>query len=85
MPELIKTRCGQGHLIITDESIIVQRPGISHSIARASFTGMDMKTTLWAGPWSWYTLIFHGAGVERLKASLVMQRDARAIRALLTE
>jgi hypothetical protein len=84
MTELIKARCGQGWLILTEESIIVQRPGISHSIARASFTGLDMKVTMWAGPWSAYTLIFHGAGVERLKASIVKAKDAKAIKALLT-
>ena len=79
MAELIKTRCGQGHLIITDTHIIVERMGISHSQPRSASTTLDMKWKLMG-----YTLVFHGAGGERLKASLVKGKDARAIKALLT-
>ena len=82
--ELLNTRCGQGKLIITETHIIIERLGKSQSMPRTAETTLDMRTTMWAGPWSWYTLIFHGAGQERMKASLVMQGDARAIKELLT-
>ena len=85
MPELIRTRCAQGKLIITDTHIIVELGSIkSSAMPRSSFTTIDMKMTMWAGPWSSYRLVFHGAGAERLKASMVKAKDAKRIKALLT-
>lgn len=79
MADLIKVRCGQGWLIVTETHIVVERLGRSWQTARATFTGLDMKWGLFG-----YTMIFHGAGGERLKASIVKAKDAKAIKALLT-
>ncbi|HEX6557093.1 MAG TPA: hypothetical protein VF026_30300 [Ktedonobacteraceae bacterium] len=83
MPELITARCTQGKLTITDTHILIERIGKSQSMPRSSFTGVDMKLALWL-IMSSYTLTFHGAGGERLKASMVRGKDAKRIRNILT-
>ena len=80
MPELITARCAQGKLTITDTHILIERIGKSQTMVRSSFTALDMK---WGIAFS-YTLVFHGAGAERLKASMVRGKDAKRIRAILT-
>lgn len=80
MAELINIRCNQGHLIITEEFILTERfDGASQSMARASFTGLETKGALWN-----HKLIFHGLSGQRLKATGVSGRNAKAVKALLT-
>lgn len=80
MAELANVRCGQGHLIQTDTHIIIERLGKSQMMECASFTGLDAQ---WGFAFS-YTLIFHGKGGERMKATLVKKLDMLLIREILT-
>ncbi len=80
MAELIRIRCSQGKLIITDTHILTERfDGKSQMMARASFTGLVTKGALWN-----HKLIFHGQSNQRLKATGVSGRDTKRVKALLT-
>jgi hypothetical protein len=88
MSELIKTRCSQGKLIITETHIIVELGRLkSTMLVREAFTGMDMKLAMFPIPFIYdgaSNLLFHGRGGERLKATMVKTKKAKEIRALLT-
>jgi hypothetical protein len=88
MSELVKTRCQQGKLIITETHIIVELGHLkSTMLARSSFTTLEMGMAMFPLPFIYEgasNLIFHGAGGERLKATMVKTKEAKAIRMLLT-
>jgi hypothetical protein len=88
MSELVKTRCQQGKLIVNETHIIVELYNLkSTMLARESFTGMDMKLAMFPIPFIMdgaSNLMFHGKGGERLKATMVKTKEAKAIRVLLT-
>ncbi len=80
MSELLNVRCNQGHLIITDTHILTERfDGKTQTMTRASFTGLVTKGALWR-----HKLIFHGQSGQRLRATGVSGRNAKAVKALLT-
>jgi len=85
MAELLRTRCAQGTLIITDSAIRVELGTIKQqSLARSSLTGIDL---LMAYPNIFglgrTNMVFHGQGTERLQANLVPTNIAREIKSLL--
>lgn len=85
MPELLKTTCKQGQLILTDTAIIVELKGFgrtfkSETLLRSAFSDVDMKSLTGAN----YNLIFHGQDGKALKADWVNHTDACRIVALLT-
>ena len=88
MPELVNTRCQQGKLIVTDSHIIVELYNIkSTTLARANFTALDVKWSMFGIPFlvdSRSNLTFHGAGGERVEATMVKTKDAKRIRSILT-
>jgi hypothetical protein len=82
--ELIRTRCAQGALIITDEYIRVQLGGImgrQRTLYRASMTGIDSCIVAPSifGRGGGMSLTFHGTGAERLEAGYVGMKDAQEI------
>ena len=90
MAELIRTRCKQGKLIVTDEYIRVELTAGSwninqQTIYRTSLTGIDSKMVLPAifGMGGGTNLVFHGQGAERLHADLVKPKVAQEIISLL--
>lgn len=88
MAELIRTRCTQGNLIITDEYIRVELSGLmpkQQTLYRSSLTGVDsqMKVTSVFGMGGGVNLTFHGVGAERLEAHLVKPKVAAEIVGLL--
>jgi len=85
MAELLRTRCSQGKVIITDTHIIVELGSIkSQTMARSSFTALDSKLAMWLPGMSRHKLIIHGQGGERLNVGMVKAKDAKRIRAILT-
>ena len=87
MAELLKTRCKQGKLIITDTHIIIELGNLrSSTLARASFTSLDSKMGVPSvfGLGGGTNLTFHGQGAEILHADLVPPKDAKQVAAILT-
>ena len=92
MAELIKTRCTQGWLILTDTAIIVELRGFggsvqkSETLLRSAFVDLDMKRSTPFGGMKAVSmnLAFHGAGGKVLSANLVKAEDAQKIVAILT-
>lgn len=85
MAELLRTKCAQGKLIITDQAIRVELGQIKQqTLARSSLTGVDM---IMAYPNIFglgrTNIVFHGQGAERLQASMVPTNMAREIKSLL--
>lgn len=84
MPELIKTRCKTGHLIITDTQIktIGNRMQVMN---RDTLTGIDYQKTSPSlfGMGGGGNIIFHGQGTEQLIAEIVVHKDAQRILQLL--
>ena len=87
MQELIRTRCKQGHLVITDEHIRTELPGgIRQAILyRSSLTGVDSNVAVFPmfGLGGGTNLIFHGKGGEVLHADLVKPKVAQEIVGML--
>ncbi len=86
MQELIRTRCTQGHLIVTDEYIRVELGGLrQQTLYRSSLTGIDSRMGVPSvfGLGGGTDLIFHGQGDERLHANLVNPKVAREIMGML--
>lgn len=89
MPELFKTPCKQGDLIITDSAIIVERPSAfdkrkkltSETMLRASFVDLDYKKPAFLAT---INLTFIGQGGKQLHADWVKREDADRVQALLT-
>ena len=84
MAELIRTRCTQGKLIITDEYIRVQLGGPfskQQTLYRSMLTGIDSQVAVPSvfGMGGGVNLVFHGQGIERLHASLVKPKVAQEI------
>lgn len=92
MPELIKTRCTQGWLVITDTAIIVELTGLgktikSETMLRSAFVDLDAKSVgmnLFSKKPATMNFVFRGQGGKALKASLVNGEDAKKITAILT-
>ena len=87
MQELIRTRCKQGWLVITDEFIRVELPGgiQQRTLYRSSLTGIDSKIAVFPifGFGGGVNLVFHGQGAEWLEADLVKPKMAWEIVGLL--
>lgn len=86
MSELIKTRCKQGMLIITEQAIRIELGQFKQqSLARSALTGIDVKMGAPSilGMGGGTNLVFHGQGGERLQADLVKPNIAREIKSLL--
>jgi len=86
MAELLKTRCKQGMLVITETAIIVELSGLgktlkSETLMRSAFTDIDVKKPLLLAT---ANLTFHGQGGKVLHADLVKADDAKKAVALLT-
>ncbi len=91
MEELIRTRCTQGWLLITETSIIVELTTFgktlkSEMMLRSAFVDLDAKavgmTLFYKKPVM--NLVFHGQGGKVIKAGMVNGEDASAIITLLT-
>jgi hypothetical protein len=81
---LLRARCAQGMLTITNTMIIVERGNLtSRSMPRAAFTGLDARMTLWFPGLTRYKLVIHGAGGEHIKVSSVSAKNAKKIKQLL--
>ncbi len=87
MTELIRTRCKQGTLIITDEYIRTELPGgvQQHTLYRTALTGIDsqMGAPSLFGLGGGTNLVFHGQGGEELRADLVKPSVAKEIVGML--
>lgn len=89
--ELVRARCKQGKLIVTNKSIVIQLSSFGHvlksqSLFRASLTSIDSKLAAAPlfGMGGGYNLTFHGKGREVLHADLVPSKEAKEIIALLS-
>ncbi|GHO88030.1 hypothetical protein [Dictyobacter formicarum] len=86
MADLIRTRCKQGTLIITDNQIKIELGQLrQQTLARSALTGVDssMGVPSVFGLGGGTNLVFHGQGAERLHADLVKPNVAREIVNLL--
>jgi hypothetical protein len=83
--ELIKVRCKQGFLTITDYQIKIGRWGREQSMSRAALTGVDYRLVAVSlfGFGGAATLMFHGQGGERVVASFVKPSKAKEIMQIL--
>ena len=92
MPELLKTRCTQGHLVITDTTIIIELTAFgktlkSETLLRSAFVDMDTKIVgaqLFSKKPATTSFTFHGQGGKILHANLVNGEDSKKVIALLT-
>ncbi len=80
--ELIRTRCAQGTLIITDTAIIIELSvlGTGHRdvLMRTALTGVDVKKVMFTAA----TITFQGQG-KTMQATMVKAKEAERIQALL--
>ncbi len=86
MSELIRTRCKQGHLVITDEAIRIELSSIRHeTLYRSSLTSIEDKIAVYPvfGLGGGVNLTFHGKGGEVLHADLIKPKMAQEIVGLL--
>ena len=84
--ELIRARCTQGKLVITDQAIRVELFRLqSQTIARMALVGIDYKLAVPSlfGLGGGANLVFHGQGGERLHANLVKPKIAKQIMRML--
>jgi hypothetical protein len=86
----IRTRCTQGHLVVTDEYIRLEKAGLPlfskhYTILRSQLTGIESKVVApsFKGKGGTMNLVFHGAGLELIKATLVKGDVARQILSML--
>ena len=84
MTDLLRTKCAQGTLIITENQIKIEGRK-AQTLQRASFTGIDSQQTVPAvfGRGGAMTLTFHGPGVV-IQATMVPLSDAKKILQLLS-
>jgi hypothetical protein len=89
--ELIRARCIQGKLIITNKKIAIELTAFgnvvkSQTLLRTSLTSIDSKLVMPSlfGQGGGTNLAFHGKGRELLKAELVPPGKAQEILALLS-
>lgn len=83
---LIETRCKQGKLIITDQSIRIELGQLKQqSLLRSALTGIDaiMGAPSIFGMGGGTNLTFHGQGGDRLQADLVKPGIAQEIKSML--
>lgn len=88
MSELIRTRCQEGQLIITEQAIIVELTGFgrtlkSETMLRSSFVDLDTKAAGWPLVRN-TSFTFHGQGGKTIRAGWVKGEDAKRVIALLT-
>ncbi len=90
MQELIRTRCKQGQLVITDETITIELKlgGLQikqQTLYRGSLVGIDSKLGAMSffGLGGGINLVFRGQGADVLKADLVKPRVAQEILGML--
>lgn len=90
--ELIRARCKQGKLIITNKRITIELQGFdqilkSQTLLRSSLSSVDSKLAVAPvfGMGGGMNLIFHGRGRERLSADLVPLKEAKEALSLLTQ
>lgn len=87
--ELLRTKCTQGTLIITDQAIIIElgKDGSvrQQTLLRSALTGVESKMGVISvfGMGGGTNLVFHGQGLERLHANLVKPSVAKEIVSLL--
>lgn len=88
--ELIRARCKQGKLIITNTRIIIELSGFgqpikSQMLLRTSLSSLNSKLAVAPvfGAGGGINLTFHGRGKEQLNADLVPIKEANVIIALL--
>jgi hypothetical protein len=84
--ELIRTRCTQGKLVVTDHLVRIELFQLKQeSMARASIVGVDYKLVVPSlfGLGGGADLVFHGQGGERLHANLVKPKIAKQIMRML--
>jgi hypothetical protein len=92
MAELIKTRCTQGWLVITETAIIVELTAFgktikSESMLRSAFVDLDTKiigSQLFGKKPATTSFKFYGQGNKVIEASLVNGVDAKVVIAILT-
>src|SRR6266705_54454 len=80
--ELVRTRCTQGKLVITDHLVRIELFQLqSQTMARTSIVGIDYKLAVPSlfGLGGGANLVFHGQGGERLHANLVKPKIAKQI------
>lgn len=87
MTALYTARTGSGRVTVTEENVIVDRPGgmASQSIKRAQISGVDAKTTMISlfGLGGAKQLTLRTTGAERVVLRFVKPKDARALLDLL--
>lgn len=83
--EIIKTRCKQGSLSVTENMIKIGLWGREQSMSRSALTGIDYKLVMMSlfGLGGAATLTFHGQGGERMVASFVNPRKAKEVMRML--
>ncbi len=90
MEPVIRTRCTQGWLIVTDEYISIVLGGplpYQQTVYRSALTGIDSRVVVPSimGFGGGVNLVFYGSGVERLHANMVKPSVARVIIDMLQE
>ncbi len=86
MAELLKAKCKQGTLVITDTAIIVELSGFgqtfkSETLMRSAFVDLDAKKPALLAT---INLTFHGQGGKVIHADWIKPEDAKQVVALLT-
>lgn len=83
--ELIKVRCHQGHITVTDNMVKMGLWGQERSLSRAAITGVDYKLVMMSlfGLGGAATLTIHGQGGERMVATFVPPSKAKEIMRIL--
>ena len=95
MAELYRARCAQGHIIVTDDAVLIElgaapgsggMPMRQQRLPRSMMTSVDAKVTMMSlfGMGGAVTLTIHGQGAEVLRATLVPPKAAREIVRLLS-
>ena len=89
--ELIRSRCTQGKLIVTNKKIAIELTSFgkvlkSQILLRSSLTSIDSKLAVLPvlGMGGGMNLTFHGKGREVLKAELIPLKEAQEVLALLS-
>lgn len=90
MPELLRTRCTAGWLVITEQAVRIERKGLlgaggrSEVLPRQSLTGATLQNKMGSimGKGGASTLVFNGMGMT-IKADFVNPGEGRKIMELL--
>lgn len=86
MQELIRTRCTQGWLVITDDYIRIELGNLrQQTLYRSSLVGVDSQrgAPSFFGKGGGVNIIFRGQGLDVLKADLVKPSVAQEIVGML--